>query len=61
MYYSVLQKVQHSSNDITEWVNWFLHYLKKAMLAIENKNFANLESKFLGLTLNSNWGKGNCI
>jgi Fic family protein len=36
MYYSVLQKVQHSSNDITEWLNWFLHCLKNAMLATEN-------------------------
>jgi Fic family protein len=36
MYYAVLQKVQHSSNDITEWLNWFLHCLKNAMLATEN-------------------------
>lgn len=35
-YYSVLQKVQHSSNDITEWLNWFLHCLRNAMLATEN-------------------------
>ncbi|MFN5370301.1 MAG: Fic family protein [Bacteroidia bacterium] len=36
MYYAVLQKVQHSSNDITEWLTWFLHCLKNAMLATEN-------------------------
>jgi Fic family protein len=35
-YYEVLQKVQHSSGDITEWLNWFLHCLKNAMLATEN-------------------------
>lgn len=36
LYYAVLQKVQHSTNDITEWLNWFLHCLKNAMLATEN-------------------------
>lgn len=35
-YYEVLQKVQHSTNDITEWLDWFLHCLKNAMLATEN-------------------------
>jgi Fic family protein len=35
-YYEVLQKVQHSSGDITEWLSWFLHCLKNAMLATEN-------------------------
>lgn len=35
-YYEVLQKVQHSSGDITEWIDWFLHCLKNAMLATEN-------------------------
>ena len=35
-YYEVLQKVQHSSGDITEWLHWFLHCLKNAMLATEN-------------------------
>lgn len=34
-YYQVLQKVQHSSGDITEWLEWFLQCLKKAMLATE--------------------------
>ncbi len=35
-YYEVLQKVQHSSGDITGWLDWFLHCLKNAMLATEN-------------------------
>lgn len=35
-YYEILQKVQHSSGDITEWLGWFLDCLKKAMLATEN-------------------------
>ena len=34
-YYEVLQKVQHSSGDITEWLDWFLHCLKNAMLTTE--------------------------
>jgi len=36
VYYEVLQKVQHSSGDITEWIDWFLHCLKNAMLSTEN-------------------------
>ena len=36
IYYEVLQKVQHSSGDITEWIDWFLHCLKNAMLSTEN-------------------------
>jgi len=35
-YYEILQKVQHSSGDITEWLYWFLDCLKKAMLATES-------------------------
>lgn len=35
-YYEVLQKVQHSNGDITEWLNWFFHCLKKALLETEN-------------------------
>jgi Fic family protein len=31
-YYEVLQKVQHSSGDITEWINWFLNCLKNALI-----------------------------
>ena len=34
-YYEVLQKVQHSTGDITEWLEWFLHCLKNAILATE--------------------------
>jgi Fic family protein len=34
-YYEVLQKVQYSEGDITEWLDWFLHCLKNAMLATE--------------------------
>ena len=34
-YYEVLQKVQHSSGDITEWMDWFLRCLRNAMLASE--------------------------
>ena len=35
-YYKILQKVQHSTGDITEWLDWFLHCLKHAMLATES-------------------------
>jgi Fic family protein len=35
-YYKVLQKVQHSTGNITEWLEWFLLCLKNAMLATEN-------------------------
>jgi Fic family protein len=35
-YYEILQKVQHSSGDITEWLDWFLHCLKNVMTATEN-------------------------
>jgi Fic family protein len=35
-YYKILQKVQHSTGDITEWLEWFLHCLKNAILATEN-------------------------
>lgn len=35
-YYDTLQKVQHSSGDITEWIAWFLGCLKNALLATEN-------------------------
>lgn len=34
-YYKVLQKVQHSTGDITEWLDWFLHCMKNALLASE--------------------------
>jgi len=34
-YYAILQNVQHSSGDITEWLVWFLNCLKNALLATE--------------------------
>lgn len=34
-YYEVLQSVQHSSGDITEWLDWFLNCLKNALLTTE--------------------------
>lgn len=34
-YYEVLKKVQHSSGDITEWLDWFLHCLKNSLLETE--------------------------
>ncbi len=35
-YFEVLQKVQHSKGDITEWLQWFLHCLKNAMHTTEH-------------------------
>jgi Fic family protein len=35
-YYEVLQQVQHSSGNITEWLDWFLHCLKNTLLATES-------------------------
>jgi Fic family protein len=35
VYYSILQKVQHSSGDITEWLNWFLNCLYRALETTE--------------------------
>ncbi len=34
-YYEILQKMQHSSGDITDWLEWFLHCLKNALLTTE--------------------------
>ncbi|MEI6436962.1 MAG: Fic family protein, partial [Bacteroidota bacterium] len=34
-YYEALQNVQHSSGDITEWLDWFLHCQKNALLETE--------------------------
>jgi len=34
-YYQILQKVQHSKSDITEWLDWFLSCLKNALLTTE--------------------------
>ncbi len=36
LYYSVLQKVQHSNGDITEWLIWFLRCLKNSIIATED-------------------------
>lgn len=35
-YYQTLQKVQYSSGDITEWLDWFLKSLYRALKATEN-------------------------
>jgi Fic family protein len=34
-YYEILQKVQYSSGDLTEWLDWFLNCLKNAMRTTE--------------------------
>lgn len=34
-YYSILQKVQHSSADITEWLDWFLNCLYRALMSTD--------------------------
>lgn len=34
-YYAILQKVQHSSGDITEWLDWFLKCLYRALISTE--------------------------
>ena len=35
VYYEILQKVQYSKGDITDWLNWFLNCLYRAMEATE--------------------------
>jgi Fic family protein len=35
VYYEVLQKVQYSNGDITEWLNWFLNCLYRALESTE--------------------------
>jgi len=35
IYYSILQKVQHSSGDITEWLEWFLNCLYRSLQSTE--------------------------
>jgi len=35
LYYQILQKVQHSSGDITEWIDWFLNCMYRALLNTE--------------------------
>jgi Fic family protein len=34
-YYEILQKTQHSSGDITDWLSWFLNCLYNSLLATE--------------------------
>ena len=34
-YYEILQKVQHSRGDLTDWLEWFLHCLQNSLLATE--------------------------
>jgi Fic family protein len=35
VYYSILQKVQHSKGDITEWLEWFLNCMYRALNATQ--------------------------
>ncbi|MBI3234208.1 MAG: Fic family protein [Bacteroidetes bacterium] len=42
-YYEVLQDVQHSSGDITEWLDWFLNCLKNAILSTEEATLRILQ------------------
>lgn len=35
IYYETLQKVQHSTGDITKWVDWFLNCLHRALISTE--------------------------
>jgi Fic family protein len=35
VYYEILQKVQHSSGDITDWLKWFLDCLNRALKSTE--------------------------
>lgn len=35
VYYETLKRVQHSSGDITEWLDWFLNCLYRSLLATE--------------------------
>lgn len=35
VYYEILQKVQHSEGDITNWLDWFLNCLYQALISTE--------------------------
>lgn len=35
VYYKILQKVQHSKGDITEWLDWFLKCMYRALMFTE--------------------------
>jgi len=43
-YYAILQKVQHSTGDITEWLEWFLNCLHHALETTE-KTMQNILQK----------------
>lgn len=34
-YYEILQKVQHSSGDISEWLDWFLNCLHRTLISTD--------------------------
>jgi Fic family protein len=34
-YFEILQKVQHSRGDLTDWLEWFLHCLQNSLLATD--------------------------
>lgn len=36
-YYDILKKVQHSAGDISEWIEWFLNCLYRALIFTEEK------------------------
>lgn len=36
VYYETLQKAQHSSGDITHWLDWFLNCMYRALLSTES-------------------------
>ena len=53
-YYEVLQKVQHSDSDITEWLQFFLICMKNALLVSENATVRILEkAKFWAIHENT--------
>ena len=37
VYYEILQKVQYNNGDITEWLDWFLNCLYRALLSTETR------------------------
>ena len=44
VYYATLQKVQHSTGDISKWMDWFLNCFHRALLATE-KSMKNILRK----------------
>lgn len=53
LYYAVLQQVQHSSGDITLWIEWFLNCLKRSILSTET-SLANILKKSRFWSLHEN-------